>query len=126
MVRGVAGGLVLGLGGRSGRIAAILSDRLGLEVLERLVATVRLVRVDGEHHALTAMVGRAGLAAVDPDRVLVVDGDFECGEVGRVGGYGHEPRVEASVVVAWVVECGLGGGVVLGVAGIYVLLVNEF
>ena len=55
------------------------------------------IRIDGMHHALLAVVA-VGLAAVDPDGLLVLDRDGEGRRAGVVGrGVGCEAREEALV-----------------------------
>ncbi len=81
-------------------------DRLLLELVKGMLAL--LVWIDGEDHALVALVDGLGLARVEPDRVLVVpDGEAEDGLVGAVLGLCREveSRVEA------------GGGAALGAEG---------
>jgi len=81
-------------------------------------ARAGLVRVDGEHHALSTV---ASLTAVEPHRRGAVDGEIVGREHGSVSGNSHEARVDAGrragelQLAARVCERGLRRGVVLGV-----------
>lgn len=78
-----------GAGGGASRVGAV---ELCGELLEGGKVAGRVVdSVDGEDHAGTAVGGAVGLvlAAVEPERGGVVDGDVPDGEVGRVRVNGH-------------------------------------
>jgi len=95
-------GVVRGDRGRSG------THGLGTESLEG-VGSARF-SVDGEHHSAGTVVT---LGTVNPNRVGVIHGDGESGEVGNIISNGFESRFEAAGQrLARIAEGGLSGGVV--------------
>lgn len=69
--------------------------------------------IDDSNHSLLAV--RLGLerSAVQPDRLVILDGDRES-LVGRTGSSGDEPREDATFRwVTWVIEVGLHDGMIL-------------